>query len=78
MADLDVWHQDESRYNREALGISDQAMEDAEQKQLPGMMFRPKSNAVMNPMSWLQFRNFYAKCHNTLTTVRLHYKIYQC
>ena len=69
MADLDAWHQDELRYKREALGVSDEPSE-GEKRQLPGMMFRPKPNSELVPMSWQQFRNFYAKCHNILTKVR--------
>jgi THO complex subunit 2 len=72
MADLDAWHQDESHYKREALGISEDAAEGQAQRQLPGMMFRPKPTSDLVPMSWQQFRNFYAKCHNTLARVRSH------
>lgn len=69
MADLDAWHQDESRYKREGLGVTDPHGGGESPKQVPGMMFRPKPTSDMVPMSWQQFRNFYAKCHNTLAKV---------
>ncbi len=63
MVDLDAWHQDENLYNKEALGGTENP--------LPGMLFRAKPKESMKPMSWLNFRNFYAKCHNNLSKVRL-------
>jgi THO complex subunit 2 len=72
MADLDVWHSSQDRYNREALGIDlDVKKEEgkAAGHTLPGMLFRARAGAEMTPMTWEQFRNFYAKCHNALSNV---------
>lgn len=69
MADLDAWHRDEARYKREALGVSDQTTNGEEQRPLPGMMFKSAVGADNAPMSWKQFRNFYAKCHRSLAKV---------
>ncbi|AFR93442.1 THO complex subunit 2 [Cryptococcus neoformans C23] len=67
LADLDKWHQSENVYLKEALGISPNPIEGGEQKRLPGMLFRSKAGDDMREMSWQEFRNFYAKCHNVLT-----------
>jgi THO complex subunit 2 len=69
MSDLDSWHHDEARFKKEALGISGDASEDAKTTPLPGMMFRLRRGHELKAMTWQQFRNFYAKCHNTLTRV---------
>ncbi|WWD16138.1 hypothetical protein CI109_100563 [Kwoniella shandongensis] len=64
LTDLDAWHQDEQKYRKEALGLS---TGDEAETPLPGMLFRPKAGDDMRPMSWQEFRNFYAKCHNVLS-----------
>lgn len=69
LADLDKWHQSENVYLKEALGISPNPTEGGEQKRLPGMLFRSRAGDDMREMSWQEFRNFYAKCHNVLTRV---------
>lgn len=69
MADLDAWHRDEALFKREALGLSKDAEADSEKKPLPGMVFRTRTGDEPQPMSWVQFRNFYAKCHTNLTKV---------
>ncbi|KAK8869600.1 hypothetical protein IAR55_000167 [Kwoniella newhampshirensis] len=64
LTDLDGWHQDEQKYRKEALGFTGS---DDGATPLPGMLFRPRAGDDMRPMSWQEFRNFYAKCHNVLS-----------
>ncbi|WVN86680.1 uncharacterized protein L203_101852 [Cryptococcus depauperatus CBS 7841] len=67
LGDLDKWHQNEKVYLQEALGITSAIKEGEERKRLPGMLFKAKAGDDMREMSWQEFRNFYAKCHNVLS-----------
>lgn len=60
MKDVDVWHGDEAKYQKEAIGMPDMVVEGEEPKSLPGMMVKGKQQTQEKPMSWTQFRNFYA------------------
>ncbi|KAL7424172.1 THO2 plays a role in transcriptional elongation [Cryptotrichosporon argae] len=77
MAWLDTWHADEKVYRLEALGLPDEdkskiVTDDAPKpKGLPGMYFRRQKNEDLQPMSWVQFRNLYAKLHNNLNRALL-------
>ena len=66
MADLDLWHKNEKLYKREALGVDPT---DDNIKELPGMIFRSRRDMPAAPMTYLTFREVYAKWHNTLTSV---------
>ncbi|WWC89783.1 uncharacterized protein L201_004709 [Kwoniella dendrophila CBS 6074] len=75
LTDLDSWHRDEKKYKVEALGLPEndqypQKQEEGkeEPKTLPGMTFRRGTGAPLRPMKWHEFKNYYAKCHNALTT----------
>jgi hypothetical protein len=72
MMDLDGWHADESRYNREALGKPEKSAEGQKPAELlPGMLFRLRAGMPLKHMTWGQFRMFYAKRHDFLTSVSL-------
>jgi len=62
LADLNTWHKDEKEYQKSAIGNTDNG-------HLPGMECRLKTDSPRTPMTWNQFRNFYAKVHNCLYDV---------
>jgi hypothetical protein len=65
LTDLNVWHQDETAYKREALG----SVEGDESSSLPGMLARYRAGASLSLMNWSSFRNLLARYHNALCTV---------
>lgn len=70
MTDLDLWHADEQRYQREAIGLPEKPVEGEEPKTLPGMFVKGKNQVQEKPMAWTTFRNFYVmRFHNPLLDV---------
>jgi hypothetical protein len=69
LVDLDGWHNDQKKYEREGLGKTSDS--DSSATQLPGMMFRNRAADDYRLMTWPTFRIFnMTKLHGALFRVR--------
>lgn len=65
LVDVDSWHKDEKKYEREALGKVD----DTSKPTLSGMLYQPKANLEPRHMIWTGFRTLVFKFHTGLFKV---------
>lgn len=71
LVDLDAWHKDQKKYEREGLGKVDGADGNGESV-LPGMLYKPTAGNEFRPMAWSGLRTYVYKLHAGLFKVSLH------